>query len=1385
MKLKFRKLISSLLILASLISMMTVFVYAADGEGEEDPNVLENGVSVLLNRTFDEGWSLKNGASALSGAEAQIVALGEEEKLDGTKNRYMDLGVYESTTSAYVQYTVSDYTKGAGLGGFVLEFDLKSFDGSANGSILYGRTGAGQSGVDNDYTLLSVTNGMVVSGGVEICPLPDYEWVHFAFIYDYSTYDNNYINISVVFDGKVVNTIKISGSNNASPNPNPAFFRFHIPMQKNVGDSIAYDNIKMYTGTTEITEIPVGVYGALVNSGAVFDAPISSDEDTVSVTEALATSLMMKVGVDYALAAGERVPLMDDGDGSRAYGSPEKVDGVVMLPIIPLLDYMGVGYYEHKNGLSFDIATSTGTTYVTVGRTDAIVNGEVLPLTAAPGYLYSQEGKGYALVAMDDVEKLFPGWYITYDDMGLIVFARADNVLDRSAQLADMCNYMKQFVFDLPDAERLYNDLKEGTNNFDHPYIYGNQEEFDHLYELYLQGNTDLASLSEDDQLLYSYIVKMVNSANVRYTSIAAYSEDGGYDPNTFKVTYAPAADYGLLVGDFRLLSDGTFQYAKGEGDYVISQMFYPINPYATHNLDPADKDPETGFLSFVSNDCTWGIYSLNTTYARYTRTNSATATACGRSHLGYDCDGARLSESAAMGGIAQYLAFGYQLTRNEDYALLAYNILAVLAKWEQWGPAHTLNGAEASSAFATALDWCWDIFKDMSRRGVTDYIGQPVDPEWLMDQLWEHGTSMAYRSCIMRLGTAFPRADSDYSSYYDATNNWNGVCNGNLSIAIMVNLSDGDDIPAPNATVPNQEGYTIKKMCSESMAYQMYAIVTWGIDIYAPDGAYVEGPGYWGYGTNQMTEFWGTLAKATGYDYGYFDTWGFDKTFHYSAYVEAHSSLRGTYRNFNYNDNNVGTADSSTFFVAATYMNMPELATLRHMHMANGKGASYFDVMWFVPPSSLDGDVELELEYSSDGLDLFTTRSSWDSDALFAGMVCGYALTSHGHLDTGSWVYYNQGIEWIVDPGSESYNVYNDHGDNRYRYYKLSAEGHNSIILTTQQANMPYGTRQDATAYAPTIRIDGELHYTNEHGSYAMFDMTDLYAPNASGKRYAYSAHRGMLLTNDRSTLVVQDEFILNGMETLYWYAHINAGTDHKISEDGKTLYLISGGKTIRMTLVSQDNDALKFQVWENIEDKRDATTPNGGYILDNIHPMNSNEYLGGVRQGDRNGKWKKIVIEAKDILFLDLAVVVEEVTDTYSTAPVCYKYTKMSAWEPYEAGLFSSNVTVPDESDVEIRTSKDPQSEIVLIINNSLKAESYYNSEVAFSTELANFYSLLTDTEWFVRLIGGSGSLSAIYKPYYDKIADLSGKYMTYRDKMNANMDVAKSISTGLITK
>ena len=63
MKNKFIRLISSILVLAFLLSCFAVLSFADDSaaapeDGAEDTN---EDVTLLINRTFDEGWNYDNG----------------------------------------------------------------------------------------------------------------------------------------------------------------------------------------------------------------------------------------------------------------------------------------------------------------------------------------------------------------------------------------------------------------------------------------------------------------------------------------------------------------------------------------------------------------------------------------------------------------------------------------------------------------------------------------------------------------------------------------------------------------------------------------------------------------------------------------------------------------------------------------------------------------------------------------------------------------------------------------------------------------------------------------------------------------------------------------------------------------------------------------------------------------------------------------------------------------------------------------------------------------------------------------------------------------------------------------------------------------------------
>ena len=64
MKNRIYKLISSLLILAFIVSCMSIFAYA-DTAAEASDSVTEEDITLLVNRTYDEGWNYANGFSTV------------------------------------------------------------------------------------------------------------------------------------------------------------------------------------------------------------------------------------------------------------------------------------------------------------------------------------------------------------------------------------------------------------------------------------------------------------------------------------------------------------------------------------------------------------------------------------------------------------------------------------------------------------------------------------------------------------------------------------------------------------------------------------------------------------------------------------------------------------------------------------------------------------------------------------------------------------------------------------------------------------------------------------------------------------------------------------------------------------------------------------------------------------------------------------------------------------------------------------------------------------------------------------------------------------------------------------------------------------------------
>ena len=614
----------------------------------------------------------------------------------------------------------------------------------------------------------------------------------------------------------------------------------------------------------------------------------------------------------------------------------------------------------------------------------------------------------------------------------------------------------------------------------------------------------------------------------------------------------------------------------------------------------------------------------------------------------GYD-NGGRVSIDTKP---LMYFAFAYQITGNMNYARAAYDFMIYLGAWNHWGPDHFLNCADTAYPFAIAYDWLYDAFVQLNRDGEKAKSDSAVyDKSKLATILFTHVIIPGY---VQSNNLTCPWPGTANSRYSTKTSNWNAVCTSGVVMAALM-LLDEDVSTAGmvfqtqkksgttfvNTTTPIESignasihvGLsTYSDYAAKLMSMNLGTLARYGLDQYYPDGSYIESPGYWSYGTNSLFRLLSALLSATGDDYGFMDAWGIDTTCYFAIHSES-----SDYKMWNFNDGSDGVQDSSLFFFVGNYYEDDNLIRVRKKQLATGKNYSIYDILFY--NTVVTGEPELATEYQMLGIDAFSVRSSWDKGAIYAGIIGGPNTVSHGQMDAGSFIYHNNGKVWFTDLGTDNYNMGGGYFSN-FNLYRVGAEGHNMLLISSEQSSLPYGQSKTAD---PKI----SKSYSGSEGGYAVLDMSDSYGS------HVLKGQRGLLFTNSRSTVVIQDEYVFNGAKTAYWFGHYQVATgyvdDVVLSADGRTAFMISGSDILRVSIVS-DNSNLKFEIM-------DAYT----YVL-NTTKRTDRTKMGLANTEYSRDSYRKLAIKCENVTELNLAVVIEEVT-AYEIG-AAYEYTPMDGW-------------------------------------------------------------------------------------------------------------------------
>ena len=558
----------------------------------------------------------------------------------------------------------------------------------------------------------------------------------------------------------------------------------------------------------------------------------------------------------------------------------------------------------------------------------------------------------------------------------------------------------------------------------------------------------------------------------------------------------------------------------------------------------------------------------------------------------------------------------------------------------KSWNPYHYLDTAEMAYPIAIAYDWLYGYWVKTNDDVKTEYNADNTKTGKNYNYKGGETRLSVMEDALYWLGIATTGAlpsdtTGEYVSYgyglHGATNNWNAVCTGG-TIAAGLALA-GVERYADNVKV--------------FLEYAVGAIES-GMWVYAPDGGYEEGPGYWSYGTNYLHVFLSCIDTACGTNYGVYNAPGFAHSVYFTTYLGVANTTWG------FHDGGSGSADTSIAPWFAIKAQDANVNAIRRQAIENGwKSSTFYDILYFDPHLCSEIiTLETDAFYSLD--DIMTFRSGWDaSNSIFAGLHGGDNTASHGDLDIGNFIITVNGQMIISELGADAYNTDGYFGNHRWGYYRKRAEGQNTLVMRPHGTSWNGTTGNAQTGIKPVAdQISNAIARVQRFESGAnsaigVVEMAPAYTEMTEGIR-------GLYMDKMSKTVIIQDEAKFSKSMDIWWFAHTEGVIT--VSPDGRSAVIEKNGAYLYAEIVADSAPGAKFTTMGAVSlDKNYVgdTDTNDGYVKDNV-------------EKDRSGV-SKLCITVENVTELRIAVaftVIPTVNDQPQRGTV-YAWKNIADWK------------------------------------------------------------------------------------------------------------------------
>ena len=467
------------------------------------------------------------------------------------------------------------------------------------------------------------------------------------------------------------------------------------------------------------------------------------------------------------------------------------------------------------------------------------------------------------------------------------------------------------------------------------------------------------------------------------------------------------------------------------------------------------------------------------------------------------------------------WLGYTYRVHGGEAYARRAIDEMLAASAFSDWNPAHFLDVGEMTMALAIGYDW---LYGRMT----------PAERETVARAIIDKGLK--------------PAGNEADAWFYRSEINWNPVCNAGMVYGALAVWEEDPDFC---------RSMLKKSLESNQLAFKAYE-----------GGGYPEGYNYWGYGTSFQIMLEAAVESA--FPERFLDFARNDKNLLASSeFIRFTSTPAGNCYSFSDSYRKANGQYMQAWMYSRTgdpTLLYPELRIMEDTDYKRLCEERLFP-MYLI---ALGGDAPAHIDppagryYQCGGTTpVFVYRSGWQSkEDAYLGVKGGLAMSSHSHLDQGSFYFESDGVTWATDLGMQDYNSLESAGvdlwdmlqdSERWTVFRIGPFSHNILtvngkapkvnrvidFLRTRKPDKPSVTDPaGAELYLRPMYDDDLAYYLRE----VLFDGRDLHIVEhlqagdsscvirwamASEAEAAVSADGSLLLQADRHQRKLTAEFL------------------------------------------------------------------------------------------------------------------------------------------------------------------------------------------------------------------------------------------------------------------